>query len=125
MGTRTVTEKNKIPIEVDLILADAKQAAEMLSISPSHLYSLANMGLIGPQPIALARSKRYIVSELRAWADAGCPRREVWEEIKENASGQKTRFDRPKRQVKRKTGDFSPKHGISLVKKTDNRSMMI
>ena len=39
-----------------------------------------------PRPIRIARSTLWRVSELHAWIEAGCPRREVWEMTRKKSS---------------------------------------
>lgn len=73
-----------LPIEpritgtVDALTVDNAGAAKLLGISESHLYALKRTGRLGPAPIRLGRCCRYLVSELRAWCEAGCPSRSRW-----------------------------------------------
>jgi predicted DNA-binding transcriptional regulator AlpA len=69
---------NSRHLTTESILVDSRKAAAMLGFSLSHFYAMANSGRIGPQPLSFGKSKRYVVEELRQWAQAGCPRREVW-----------------------------------------------
>ena len=63
----------------DKILCSAAQASSMLQISRSAFYSMCSDGRIGPMKISLSnRCARWRVSELREWAELGCPARELW-----------------------------------------------
>ena len=57
----------------------AAETARLLGISERHLWACHASGRLGPRPIALGRSKRWRLDELRAWLDAGAPPRERWE----------------------------------------------
>jgi predicted DNA-binding transcriptional regulator AlpA len=64
------------------LLLNAKQAAQVLGISRSKLYSMHSAGLL-PMPIILGQgSIRWSVEELKNWTRAGCPSRQRWETIK-------------------------------------------
>ena len=52
----------------DVLLVNAKRAAEMLSISPRTLWSLTNARQI--PHIRIGRALRYSVADLDAWIDA-------------------------------------------------------
>ncbi len=69
------------------ILVDTKGAAELLCISPRHLQAMDNAGRLGPRGSMLGRSKRFSVGELKAWAAAGCPPRDVWLEQQAQQAG--------------------------------------
>lgn len=60
------------------ILVDAKDGAKALGISRTHFYNLYNSGRLGPQPIALGRSKRWVLVELVKWGEAHCPAQDIW-----------------------------------------------
>ncbi len=47
----------------------AAETAKLLGISERHLWSLHALGAV-PRPVALGRSKRWPVEELRAWLAA-------------------------------------------------------
>lgn len=65
------------------LLLNAKQAAKVLGISRSKLYSMHSAGLV-PMPLTLGQgSIRWSVEELKNWTRAGCPSRQRWETIKE------------------------------------------
>jgi len=59
------------------ILLDAKAAAALLNIGPTHFYSLKAQGRL-PEPVHLGRSVRWRRAELVAWAATGCPPRDRW-----------------------------------------------
>jgi len=62
----------------DVLAVDIEGAARLLSISESHLFAMRRSGRWGPRPIKIGRSCRFLVSELRAWAQAGCPSAATW-----------------------------------------------
>ena len=61
-----------------VLAVDIRGAAALLSISPSHLFALQCAGKFGPAGFRLGRSRRFLISELRAWAEAGCPSAAQW-----------------------------------------------
>ena len=65
------------------LLVDAKEAARLLSISKSTLYSCLSAGML-PKPIRFGRSVRWSLEELRNWVRAGCPPTERWERLKKD-----------------------------------------
>jgi predicted DNA-binding transcriptional regulator AlpA len=60
------------------LLVTARQAAAMCGKSLRTWRSWDAAGWI-PRPIRIGRSTLWRVDELRAWAEAGCPRRGEWE----------------------------------------------
>lgn len=66
------------------LLIDAKEAARLLSLSKSTLYSCLSAGML-PKPVRLGRSVRWSLEELRDWVRAGCPPNERWERSKRDA----------------------------------------
>jgi len=63
------------------VLVDAKGAGELLRVWPSQIQNFRKLGRL-PLPIRLESSVRWIVEELRAWAEAACPSCQEWERIK-------------------------------------------
>jgi len=63
------------------LLLSAAQAAALLSISRGHFYSLHTSGRLGPLPIRLNKSVRWIFVQLEEWVRKGCPPREKWLEV--------------------------------------------
>jgi predicted DNA-binding transcriptional regulator AlpA len=55
--------------------------AELLDISPSHLWNLYNENKT-PAPVFLGRCLRWPVAVMEAWITAGCPDRPTWENMK-------------------------------------------
>ncbi len=72
-------------VKIEPVLVGVEGAAEMLGISPTAFKALDRTGQIGPLPIELGTCRRrlYCVSELRRWAEAGCPTREKWQAVKD------------------------------------------
>lgn len=56
----------------------AAETAKLLGISERHLWACHASGKLGPRPIALGKSKRWVASAVRAWLDAGAPPRDKW-----------------------------------------------
>jgi len=63
------------------VLLSVSEVAEMLQISPRHLYSLKASGRL-PKPVRLGRSVRWLADELRAWLEAGAPPQGRWEKMR-------------------------------------------
>lgn len=72
----TITETEQILVSMD-------DAARLLGVCRKHLYKMHKTGRLGPVPIKLGRRSVLVRNELQAWGDAGCPRREVWQKMKE------------------------------------------
>lgn len=74
----------KSRIDIEPVLVDAGGAAKMLGISRTLLYQINSDGRLGPKPIRLGnRCTRFVVAELKRWAESGCVSREQW--LKEKA----------------------------------------
>lgn len=73
-----------ILVKIEPVLVGIEDAASMLGISVTAFKALDRMGGIGPLPVQIGTCRRrlYSVCELRRWAEAGCPIREQWTEIK-------------------------------------------
>ncbi len=65
------------------ILCSIGDASKLLGIGKSKFYQMLAQNLIGPSEIILDGKKMFLVSELRAWTEAGCPSREKWQKMKE------------------------------------------
>jgi len=63
------------------LLLSAVEAAELLGIGRSHLYSLNASGWL-PLPVRLGRRTLWRKDELSRWVSAGCPERQRWEAIR-------------------------------------------
>lgn len=66
---------------IEPLLLSAVEAARLLGISRSKLYSMHSAGLL-PLPVFLGGCVRWSVDELRAWVKAGCVSREQWQAMK-------------------------------------------
>jgi len=64
--------------EKEPLLLDAKQAASILGISRTLLYSMHSSGQLGPLPVRLGRRALWRHDELKDWVVAGCPSRRLW-----------------------------------------------
>lgn len=72
----------------DRLVLAAPEVAELLGISERHLWSLHAAGRI-PRPVALGRSRRWVIDEIREWLTAGSPARDKWEASRKEASTKK------------------------------------
>ena len=61
------------------LLVNAKQAAAICGKSLRTWRAWDSAGWI-PRPVRIGRSTLWRLDELRNWAAAGCPRRDVWED---------------------------------------------
>ena len=73
------TEKQFVPLAVELMLLTDKQLAVVLNVSVAHVHSLDNQGKI-PAAVSLGKSRRWSTDEIRAWVCAGCPKRIEWQQ---------------------------------------------
>jgi predicted DNA-binding transcriptional regulator AlpA len=68
--------------EPEPLLVGAKKAADLCGKSLRTWRAWDAAGWI-PRPVRIGRSTLWRLGELKAWAGAGCPRREEWELLKE------------------------------------------
>lgn len=61
------------------LLVDDAGAAALGGFSRRKWQQLEVQGRIGPRPVRFGKCKRWVVSQLEAWAAAGCPGRRDWE----------------------------------------------
>jgi len=64
-----------------LMAVDAKTLAEMLCCSVRHVERQDVSGKL-PAPIRIGRAKRWRITEIDAWLEAGCPDRREWNAMK-------------------------------------------
>ena len=71
-------------VRIEPILVGIEDAAAMLGISATTFKELDRTGRLGVLPVHIntVRRRLYDVSELRQWAESGCPIREKWQAIK-------------------------------------------
>jgi len=83
------TSKNAIrnaDNQIELIALNAKQAASLIGVSRSMFYELMDAGKIGPMGVKFGpKCVRFPLAELRAWAEAGMPSREIWQRDRQSA----------------------------------------
>jgi predicted DNA-binding transcriptional regulator AlpA len=72
--------------QIPPLAVDTKEAARLCGVSERHFITLNEEGLLGPRPVRLKTSVRWVISELTAWLNAGCPTREQWDTLKERLS---------------------------------------
>jgi predicted DNA-binding transcriptional regulator AlpA len=77
-NTRNATDSERLALP-------AADVAKLLGISQRHLHNLNATGRL-PRPIRLGRSTRWRVDELRDWLNAGCPARDKWELLRQEAT---------------------------------------
>lgn len=68
--------------ELECLVLSAPEVAKVLGISERHLWACHASGRLGPRPIALGRSKRWRVAEVRDWLAAGAPARDEWDRMR-------------------------------------------
>lgn len=61
---------------------DAKQVADLLSISLSHFHNLRKTGRFAPAAIRMGRAVRFICQEVIDWLNAGSPPKDRWNAIR-------------------------------------------
>ncbi len=66
------------PAERERLAVTAAELADLLAISERHLWACHASGQLGPSPISIGRSKRWLLDELRDWLAAGAPPRADW-----------------------------------------------
>ena len=65
------------------LLVDAQGAGRLLGVPRGHVWALRNSGHL-PMAVRIGRSVRWRVSELKAWAGAGCPPTLEWTRLCES-----------------------------------------
>ena len=71
------------------LAVDAKQVADLLGISLSHLHNLRKTGRFAPAAIRMGRSVRFICQEVTDWLSAGSPSRDRWVAARESQKHQR------------------------------------
>jgi len=72
--------------QIEPIALDIDQAAALIGISRSMFYELMDKGKIGPMGVKFGpKCIRFPLAELRAWAEAGMPSREIWQRDRQSA----------------------------------------
>jgi len=70
------------------------QAAAMIGMSRATFCRMESAGQIGPLPRYFSkRCKRYSVSDIRQWVEAGMPPRHVWQATKHQPHGRTIAID--------------------------------
>ena len=74
-----------VMVRIEPIFVGIEDAASMLGISVTTFKTMDRTGRLGPLPVHIntIRRRLYNVCELRQWAEAGCPIREVWQKMKD------------------------------------------
>jgi len=70
-------KNNNITIVGQPLLASSDVAAQMLGISKEYFRQLDRAGKV-PASLRFGKRRLWVVSELTAWCEAGCPTRESW-----------------------------------------------
>lgn len=66
------------PSSLSPLAVDAAGAAHLCGLSRSKWFELHSAGKV-PLPVRLSpRCPRWLVPELQAWLEAGCPNRQAW-----------------------------------------------
>jgi predicted DNA-binding transcriptional regulator AlpA len=83
-GCREKTRASKSTVQP--LAYSAEDAAAAHGMSRSQWWKLHSCQLI-PAPVRIGLRKRlWIIEELKAWHSAGCPNREIWEQMKKNGA---------------------------------------
>lgn len=77
----------KVP-ENSGLLIDTKTLAKLLAISKAHLYRLQAEEAL-PAPIQVGHVKRWRLTEVLEWIEAGCPPQQMWNATRQNNSRRK------------------------------------
>lgn len=80
-GVPVETDQQSLPLAVG-----AREASRLASVSSRTWARLVASGR-APAGIRLGRSRRWLVSELRAWLAAGAPPRERWDALRAAREG--------------------------------------
>lgn len=67
--------------QIEPLLLDAKQSADLIGVSRAHLYSMHSSGRLGPMPVRLGRRTLWRRESLEKWCAMGCPAREKYLEL--------------------------------------------
>ena len=75
-----------VAAQIEPIALDIDQAAALIGVSRSMFYELMDAGKIGPMGVKFGpKCVRFPLAELRAWAEAGMPSREIWQRDRQSA----------------------------------------
>jgi hypothetical protein len=72
-------QKEKAHGELEPLAIGTKDLARLLGISVATLERWNDSGELGPAGIKKGGRRLWPVAEVRAWVDAGMPRRETWQ----------------------------------------------
>jgi predicted DNA-binding transcriptional regulator AlpA len=72
----------RIQAAVTPLLIGADGVAAMLGVSRRTVYSMQSTGELGPMALTVGGRKLWRTEELSRWVAAGCPRRELWKDVK-------------------------------------------
>ena len=75
MRTDTATQTGAVG---QAIAIDAKRLGELLGLSVRTIRRLDCSGKL-PRPVRIGGAVRWLVADIEAWVEAGCPDRERWE----------------------------------------------
>jgi len=64
------------------LLIPAGGVARLLSVSLRQVWSMHQIGTLGPLPVKLGARTLWKDAELREWVEADCPHRERWLDLK-------------------------------------------
>ena len=76
---------SKVKTNLEPLLVCGDETARLLGIGSALFHQMKSDGRLGPLPISFGRKRLYDVAELRAWISAGCPSREIWQKMKNEA----------------------------------------
>jgi len=64
------------------LLVSAPESAQLLSISEATFWRWDSSGELGPRGFKKGGRRLWLLTELRAWTEAGMPRRTQWEAMR-------------------------------------------
>ena len=69
-------------------LVDIRTLARMLGVSVRHVERMEASGKLGPRPVRLGRSKRWLLTDIEEWLRGRCPNRDLWKSPRGQEGGE-------------------------------------
>ena len=102
MASETTTSEQPATTKPAILMVDGKTAAAMCSVSSATWARWTSAGK-NPEPKRVgSQIVRWLVAELRAWCEAGCPNRKTWAELREGLAADSQRSPTPPRRTGRR-----------------------
>ena len=81
VGDGQVKRRVKDPFTIEPLLVDAAKVGTLLGVPTWRVWRLVPYGKL-PHGVRIGRSRRWRMSQLRAWMEAGQPRAWDWDKVK-------------------------------------------